>query len=148
MVVHNMVLGILITFSAKIMHCLKCYQGTFCLNVHPEIVVKFVDANICTMLPHCIQLESLFHKNYVSVEILSRGIFVTVYIKKLHGGICRCRYPYHVATSHSTLIVLSMNIIYWSKFYHGAFSFQCSSRNCDRAVSATIHSVYPHHIQL
>jgi hypothetical protein len=48
MVVQSMVWGIFIMFSAKIIHSLKFYQGTFCLGVHPEIV-KYVGANIHTM---------------------------------------------------------------------------------------------------
>jgi hypothetical protein len=92
--------GILITFSAKSMHWLKFYQGTFCLCVHPEIV-KYISVDIHTMLPHCLQL-SHFSTKIVSVEISLRGIFVTVLIKKLHSRICSCRYPYHVATLPST----------------------------------------------
>jgi hypothetical protein len=41
--------------------------------------------------------NSIFYANYASSKILPRGDFISMLIKELHGGVCRCNYKYLVA---------------------------------------------------
>jgi hypothetical protein len=58
------------------------------------------------------------HFNHTSCKIMHwlkyriiKDILVPVFIKKSHGLICRCKYPYCVATLHPSSIADSMQIM-------------------------------------
>jgi hypothetical protein len=55
--------------------------------------------------------------------------FVAMFIKESRNGVCRREYPYHIATSQSTLIAFSAKRMRRSKFHQGIFSSQFSSGN-------------------
>jgi hypothetical protein len=86
-----------VTFFTKIMS-LIIFQGTFSSQCSSRncIVVS---------MPCCyiaFRFNRVFCENYTLVKILSRGIFILVFIKELHGGVHSHEYPYHVTSSHST----------------------------------------------
>jgi hypothetical protein len=50
--------------------------------------------------------------------VVTRDIFVSLFIKKLFGGVCwQHDYPYHIATLHAPLIAFSMKIMHRSDFH-------------------------------
>jgi hypothetical protein len=56
--------------------------------------------------------NQIFHENYTSVKILSRGSFVSIFIKERHGGACKPQQPFDAATSHfSWKLCFSQNFI-------------------------------------
>lgn len=61
----------------------------------------------------------IFYENCELIRILSNGISVLVLLKESHNGVHRCKYPYFVATSQSTLF--SGKIMHQRKFYQGTF---------------------------
>lgn len=60
-------------------------------------------------------MNSIFCENYESVKTSSRGIFMLMFIKELHGGVCRLKQQCQVVTMHS---ILSASI-YCIKLYSG-----------------------------
>jgi hypothetical protein len=52
-------------------------------------------------------LITLHAKLCIRLNII-KGILVSMFVKKSHGGICGCIYPYCVATLHPYLIADSM----------------------------------------
>jgi hypothetical protein len=87
----------------------------------------------------------IFHNNHVPVNILARNFFNSVFITDQHGEAYSHKYPYCVATSQSTLIAFFMKIMSQSKCYKGAFSSQCSSRNCAvKTTDVNIHTKLSH----
>jgi hypothetical protein len=67
--------------------------------------------NINTMVPNVIELAGIFYENYASAKILSRDIFISVFIKDSHDEVCRQNYPYCIARFCSTLIIFSTKIL-------------------------------------
>jgi hypothetical protein len=65
--------------------------------------------------------NNVFLENYALLRILLSGNFISLLISKLHGGVYRCKYLCFIDTSHSALIVFSVEIMFWSKFYEGKF---------------------------
>jgi hypothetical protein len=53
----------------------------------------------------------MFSVKIMSVNILSRDIYISVFIKELGGGVQKYKYSYRLATLHSTLIVFSVKIM-------------------------------------
>jgi hypothetical protein len=53
--------------------------------------------------------DDIFYENYISVEIISRVIFISVFIKGLHGGVCRreCRYSIDFFSSRQKFGIIS-----------------------------------------
>jgi hypothetical protein len=52
---------------------------------------------------HChitFNFNHIFCKNYALGKILSREIFISMFIKESHSGVHRYEYPYHAVTSH------------------------------------------------
>jgi hypothetical protein len=62
-----------------------------------------------------------FSAQIVSVNILSGDFFISVFFKKVHGGVCRHEYSYHIAISHSALIEFSVKVLHWLKFNKGIY---------------------------
>jgi hypothetical protein len=77
-----------------------------------------------------------------------RGIFILVFIKESHSEYVS-KNIFHVAISHSNLIIFSTKIMHQSKFDQGAFSSKYSPKNhVAEAVHRNIHTMLPHCIQL
>jgi hypothetical protein len=57
-------------------------------------MVESADANIHTVLRQCIQYEFQFLRKLESVKTSSRGIFMSMFMKELHGGAWRCEFPH------------------------------------------------------
>jgi hypothetical protein len=73
-------------------------------------VLKTISRNIYTVKPHYVQFSLLFlWKLYIT--ILSRVIFVPVFIKESCGHVCICECSYHVATLHSNLITFLAEVL-------------------------------------
>jgi hypothetical protein len=56
----------------------------------------------------------VFHRNYALITVLSRGIFISMLIAELCGGVHKHNHtiPYHGAVSHSTSTALSKEVMY------------------------------------
>jgi hypothetical protein len=52
--------------------------------------VESVGVNIHIVMPHGIQLNHVFSENYASVDILSRDIFISMFVKESHDRVRRC----------------------------------------------------------
>jgi hypothetical protein len=55
------------------------------------------------------------------VEIFQGVDFISMFVRKLHGGGHRPEYMYHIVKSHLILFTFSVKIIHWLKFYQKAF---------------------------
>jgi hypothetical protein len=55
--------------------------------------------NINTMLPNVIELVGIFYENCALAKILSRDIFISVFIKDSHDEVCRQNYPYCICST-------------------------------------------------
>jgi hypothetical protein len=51
------------------------------------------------------------------LSIFFQSSFVSLFFKESRSGTYRCEYPYHVATTHTTLIPSCVKIMRQSKFY-------------------------------
>jgi hypothetical protein len=127
--------------------CQETFSSQWSSKSH---VLSFAGTNIHTVVPHCIhhQLDfpqkvyNLHYRHFIDA-VVTRGIFVSLFLKKLCGGVCwQHDYPYHVATLHATSVTFSMKIMHWSEFYQRAFSSQCSLRtHMVECVGMTAHTM-------
>jgi hypothetical protein len=77
-------------------------------------MVDFIDITTTACCHRKFNFKLIFTKMITMVKILSRGIFISMFIKEMYG-MESAKYPHCVATSHSTSIVFPTKIMHQLK---------------------------------
>jgi hypothetical protein len=77
-------------------------KQNFHLSVHQGITQWSLEAWISILWCHITcNFDFIFCESYASVEILWRGIFISMLFKEWYGWVCRYIYPYNTVTSNT-----------------------------------------------